>query len=134
MAGAWQLQYRRRKVDIMKLSDQIALLRETLPDADEYMLDGESVGEAAVRLIGELYQERAEQFVAMRAAQQERDDALSALKFANPKSDGLCDSCHYLDNSKHVPRLCMNPEAWRQGFSRRGYSVAAWHACEEWTG
>jgi len=50
-----------------------------------------------------------------------------------PSTDGLCDSCQYLRDAA-LPRLCVNPEAWRQGFSRRGYSVKAGHGCECWNG
>ena len=56
-----------------------------------------------------------------------------ALEHAQPSTDGLCDSCTYLKDAA-LPRLCVNQEAWRQGFSRRGYSVKAGHACELWTG
>ncbi len=50
-----------------------------------------------------------------------------------PSTDGLCDSCSYLKDAA-VPRVCMNPEAWRQGFSRRGYSQKTGHGCECWSG
>jgi hypothetical protein len=126
----------------MKLSDQIALLRETLEEFGYAAEAGESTGEVADAVIR---QAEANKQVYLEAqfqeATQSDKDRIADLELqlaealaAKPSYDGLCDSCRSLDNSKHVPRLCQNPEAWRQGFSRRGYSVKAGHGCEEWTG
>jgi hypothetical protein len=137
----------------MKLSDQIALLRETLEEFGYAAEAGESTGEVADAVIR---QAESNKQVYLEAAFQEstqsdkdriaqlveenevlREELMRACQnevIAIPSADGLCDSCRSLDNSKHVPRLCMDAEAWRQGFSRRGYSVKAGHGCEEWSG
>lgn len=127
----------------MRLSDQIDLLRKTLEEFGG-VAEGESVGEAAVRVIGQCQAalklaDDADEAAFQAATQSDKDyiaelkARIAELEDAKPSTDGLCDSCSYLDNTKHIPRLCQSEEAIRQGFSRRGYSVAANYGCPEWT-
>jgi hypothetical protein len=141
----------------MKLSDQIALLRETLEEFGG-IVDGKSVGENAARLLlqmkasGEAANETlaalyasVEESEFQDSTQSDKDriaelvDELDRaakrileLEVA-PAADGKCDSCSWLKTTGQVPRLCQNPEAWRHGFAKRGYSVPAGHSCEDWT-
>ena len=140
----------------MRLSDQIELLRETLEELGCDRDTDVSVGESAADMLktqdalltgmrSQLeeaqYQEttqsdkdRIAQFVEENEVL--REELMRACRndvMAMPSTDGLCDSCQYLKDAA-LPRLCVNPEAWRQGFSRRGYSVKAGHGCELWGG
>jgi len=150
----------------MKLSDQIALLRETLEEFGYRLGDGQSVGEGVDQVIRHLEEfARGQDFASEsghiyphmcrdghrevgwsgddeRCPVCEAEDAeaqalsariveLEAQIIDAPSTDGLCDSCRYMKDG-NLPRLCHNNEAFRQGFSRRGYSVKAGHGCEEW--
>jgi hypothetical protein len=194
----------------MKLSDQIALLRETLEEFGYTVEDGESVGEAADGVIREREASKCEPIppvepdevdddvleswrgfwadlvivdgvLDINAVANELHDYHTAItqvplvyeevtggRLSKPNSradyvldyyneqvdamvkqavadakeqwederlpaDGLCDTCHYLKDGA-LPRLCHNPEAWLEGFSRRGYSVKQGHGCECWNG
>lgn len=99
----------------MRLSDQIDLIREALPD--DYQREDESTGEAAVRLIEELH-------VELRAA------LVAGADVQN--TDGLCDSCTWLKPDGFVPRLCQSIDAIQMGFARRGYPCKDGHGCECW--
>jgi len=131
----------------MKLSDQIALLRETLDDFGG-VLESESVGEAAARTIRKLdaQNERLVLETEFQQSTQSDKDRIAELedeldKAAKrilelevaPAADGKCDSCSWFKTTGQVPRLCVNPEAWLQGFSRRGYSTKAGYGCEAWS-
>jgi len=125
----------------MRLSDQIELLRETLEELGYASETGESTGEVADAVIRQAESNKQVYLEAQfqQATQSDKDriadlELQLAEAIANkPSTDGLCDSCTYLKDAA-LPRLCVNPEAWRQGFSRRGYSVRQGHGCEEWSG
>jgi len=125
----------------MRLSDQIELLRETLTELEIIPTDCESTGECAAKWLRQAVVkareldgyvtvlEESREAYAQRVTELEED----VTRYGGPSDDGLCDSCTYLKDAA-LPRLCVNPEAWRQGFSRRGYSQKAGHGCPEWDG
>jgi uncharacterized protein YhaN len=120
----------------MKLADQIALLKETLDELGVSPADGESTGECAAKGLKQAVVKVHELDGYVTALEESREayiQRVAELEQNAPSTDGLCDSCQYLKDAA-VPRVCMNPEAWRQGFSRRGYSVKQGHGCEEWSG
>ena len=139
----------------MRLSDQIDLLAKTLEEFGGTLDEGESVGEAAARVIGQLAQsrdaansavgelsarldERASQSSTQsdkdRIAELEDELDVAAKRIleleATPAASDSCDTCAYLKPDGPVPRLCQNPEAIAAGHARRGYPVPAGHKCE----